>query len=235
MKIVARVLWVFPFILFFCGYYIISLFIRSETIKTPSLTGKRLQEVVALLTPYQLNIRILGEVEDATLPEGTVITQRPQAGQKIKFYQSVGVVISHHPPASIAPNLVGLSIKDSSAKADKERLRLKVYWLESAIPKDQCIAQYPAAGLPLVERLLFAYFSKGQTTLRIVPNLTNLPLPEVRDFLKNQGVAVTIWPAEIQDFSIYRITAQKPNAGSFIDLSERPHVQLYVQKDTALI
>lgn len=232
---IARVFWLVPFLLFFAGYYTISWFIGSQTVTTPSLTGKRLHDVVTLLTPYQLNLRILGEIEDGTLAEGTVISQKPLAGQKIKFYQSVGVIVSRHAPHAVAPNLLGLSSKECSVQAENERIRLKVHLAESNLPKDQCIAQYPTPGTPLPDRTMTAYISKGQTSLRIVPNLSGRPLQEVRDFFKESSIPVTVVPSELQEGVQYDVIAQKPSFGSLIDLSAKPHIQVFVQPMPAYV
>lgn len=231
MYLLYRFLWIAPFILFFAGYYGISSLIGSQTINTPSLVGKRLQDAVALLTPYQLNLRILSEVEDATLTEGTVITQRPLAGQKIRFYQSVGVTISRHPPYVVAPNIVGLSMKESLAKAESGRIRIRVYSLESSHPKDECIAQYPIPGTPLPDRSMFAYYSKGQTPLRIMPNTMGMSIYAVQEFFKAHNIRLIVHPTDAYGH-LYNVVAQKPIAGSLLDISGNPVVQIYAQQNS---
>ena len=227
----SRVFWLIPFLFFFAGYYTISWLLGSQTVLTPSLTGKRLQDVVALLTPYQLNLRILGEIEDSTLPEGTVIAQKPMAGQKIKFYQSVGVTISRHPAHAVAPAFMGLSNKECAAQSEKEGLRLKIYWCESSHTKDQCIAQYPTPGAALPDKTMIAYLSKGQTPLRIMPQLHGFSVEAVQDFCKENALSLTMLPGPLEPGIHYRIAAQKPVFGSLIDVSMRPSLQIYVQPD----
>ncbi len=228
MSNVARLFWIVPFFLFFAGYYGISWLLSSETINTPNLAGKRLQDVVALLTPYQLTLKILDEIEDATLPEGTVIRQKPEADQKIKLYQSVGIVISRHPPAVKAPHFMGLFHKECMSKAGNDRLRLKVYWCESICPKNSCVAQYPAPGDPLPDRTVIIYLSKGQTALRIVPHFVGRELNEVCEFLKDQGIPMNVEPSEIDNHVVYRIVAQKPHFGALIDLDRNPSIQVSI-------
>jgi beta-lactam-binding protein with PASTA domain len=231
MTFISRIFWLIPFFFFFAGYYTISWLIGAQTVSTPSLTGKRLQDVVTLLTPYQLNLRILGEIEDGTLPEGTVIAQKPLAGQKIKFYQSVGVTISRHPAHAVAPSMTGLSQKECGVQGEKESLRLKLYWCESSYPKDQCIAQHPTAGTALPDRAMTVYLSKGQTPLRIVPNVQGFSVPAIQDFCKEHGITLTVQPGPLDPNLHYRVVGQKPTFGSLIDISLRPFLQIYVQPD----
>ncbi len=223
----TRYFWLMPFFCFIGGYYTIAFFMGSQTIETPAFTGQSLHDVVANLAACRLSMRILGTVEEPTLPDGTVISQNPLAGQKIKFYQPVGIIISRAPPALLAPDFRGMTKENILECAQAIGARVKFYWCPSFSSLNNCIAQFPSAGCSLPTKTIFAYLSSGLTPLRLVPDFCGKTHSEVEEFLKQHGMVVEILPGA-QSNAPGIIMAQKPPAGSFIDINTQKIVQLYV-------
>lgn len=219
-----RPFWMIPFICFIAGYYTIAALMGRDSLETPCLRGQRLQEVAQILSAYPLKLRILDLIEEQTLPEGTVLSQHPEPGQKVKMYQPVSIVVSKRPPLSVAPACRGLNRQELIKLVQEKGLRLRLYFCHSSYPVDRCIAQIPASGSPMESTLLTAYISLGKTTLRLMPNLCNRPYGEVSNFLTQNGLKSECTP-NIPD-SAPIVIAQQPRSGSFIDLHKPPIVQL---------
>lgn len=226
-------LWLLPFLCFLIGYYSVSWVFSSETIEVPQLSGKRLQDAVSLLVPYKLNLRILDEIEEPAVPEGTVISQRPAAGRKIKVSQSVGVVIAKKPNTVLAPNFVGALVEDVQAQAERKGLRVKTYFCNSSkYPINWCIAQAPKFNEELTDKTMVAFISSGDTQFRIMPDLYGKTLNEVYPFFNLYATLVSIFPQEYSrhtDCNRCRIVSQKPIAGSLVNLDTPLKIQLYVE------
>ena len=57
-------LWLLPFLSFLCGYQLIRSLYTVNTLTTPSIIGKEIQDAIKILSDNNLNPRILTEKED---------------------------------------------------------------------------------------------------------------------------------------------------------------------------
>jgi eukaryotic-like serine/threonine-protein kinase len=219
-------LWLLPFGCFLLGYYTMSWVVGAQTVATPLLLGKRLQEVITLLSPYQLSVRIQKELEEPLLPEGTVISQYPAAGQKIKVRQAISIVLSRRPAPPIAPSFIGLKKEQLLAQAQDRGIEVQFYELESVYPMGQCIAHYPAPGNQLLHKAMVVYLSKGSSPLCLMPNLVGKDLGQVQEFLQLHSVQAHVF-GTAQNEGI--VLSQKPLPGTVIDNTHPPLVQLTVE------
>jgi beta-lactam-binding protein with PASTA domain len=101
------------------------------------------------------------------------------------------------------------------------------------MPSGAVVAQTPEAGVACDSKMVELFVSSGPETRRIMPNLLGQDYNAVREFLENYGITVTIFKQEYnlkkhQDYTIGSIIAQKPLAGSWIDLKKPLLVQLVV-------
>lgn len=227
-------LWVFPFIFFLTGYWVVRYFAHREVLYAPAVLGHHIHDAIRVLSSYSLNVRILAEKEDAHLPEGLIISQSPQEGQKIKRHQSVYLVITRKPPKVQAPNLYGLTSSKAEEIAKDGVIKLKLYSLESDNAADTSFAQNVQPGQELADNSLIAYFSTGKTNMRIFPNLKDKPALEAIEFLKDAGMQVNIFHSnsveDSHNCSDCIVIDQRPLAGSLIDLKKALTVQLTLSK-----
>ena len=98
-------LWLTPFASFIFGYLLIALLHPQPIIKTPALIGKTLDQAILILSQANLNLRIVGQKEEAQLPEGTIISQTPAPGSSIKEHQALYVTIAKKPVPQAMPSL----------------------------------------------------------------------------------------------------------------------------------
>src|SRR5690606_10040621 len=60
---IKNYLWIMPFWSFLLGYIFIQWFFRIGNITTPHLIGKHLHEAVPLISQYNLNLRIIKQID----------------------------------------------------------------------------------------------------------------------------------------------------------------------------
>ena len=223
-------LWTLPFLCFMTGYYFISWFVGIETIEVPGLIGSRLADAVAVLSPHHVHVMLLGEVEEPMLPEGTVVRQRPRPGERIKMYQSLGVVISRKPSPLRAQCLVGRLCSDIVLELQRQKTRFKIYYIpDDRYPSGVCIAQYPSEGQELVDQRIELYVSSGAKSIRLMPDFKGKSIQEVIEFLALYGVKPMLIPSGLAahtSCSSCKVLAQKPLVGSIVNMEQLPCVQL---------
>lgn len=237
-KLLRNLIWFLPFFAFAIGYYAISFVFKSKTIHAPALVGKCIDKAVIILSEHNLNIRIVGNKPDSDLPEGTIISQTPSAGSKIKENQTLYVIVAKKPTAILAPDLKQKTISAATHIAQDLGLHIKTYAIPSSAPEQQCIAQFPAAGQEPHNNTMIVYGSAGNNKPVIMPSFMDMLASEVISFLQLHGITPTILHTRPELLGINHqctyciVVDQRPLAGSLIILKqEKPlAVQLQVQE-----
>lgn len=227
MKI-QKSFWIIPFLCFILGYQITRFFLTIDGIETPGLVGLTVTEAVKILSKNSLNVRILSDKEDAELPDGTIVSQTPATGRRIKSNQSIFLSISKKPENPIAPQFVGKTLKDAENCTRKIVSHNKIYPIESCHPSGTCIAQHPHAGTALEDSKVLLYVSDKKRRSAILPSLVGRPPEEVIAFLDESGIPYEIVGQQKANLSKQRISDQRPLAGSFVEIDNPPTVQLQV-------
>lgn len=233
MKI-KNYLWALPFFSFLAGYFVLERMSRVAQLDTPAIIGKQLQQAVAELSDNNLNLRLIAQKEDPDLPQGTILSQTPAPGQKIKPHQALYVVISKQPEKIAAPLL--LNKHDNAIQKELEALgiRNKTYRLPSNRPSGTCIAQLPTPGNQVADEKITTYLSAGNNRPSLVPNLKGKPAPEVLEFLQQYKIEVKIMHSSKQDKNHLCdtdciISDQRPLAGSLVTLDEEKPLLVQLQ------
>lgn len=223
-------LWTLPFISFISGYWILSMLLHSPIVQTPAIVGTRIGDAVTQLCANDLNIKILTHVTDKDIPDGTIVSQSPQAGKPIKQQQSVYVIVAKHPPVQTAPPLVGKHQDAIAQELTGQEIPYKIYPAPGTAPAGECISQHPAPGTPLGPEGIIIYCAQQRTKPVIMPDLINRPLAEVQEFLLLYGITPTVFHSQErtgkQRSPVPIVIDQKPLAGSIIILDEKTNIQL---------
>ncbi len=201
--------------------------------KTPNIVGKPLQEALSILSKQNLNAHLIKELEDNIIPVGTVIHQNPSALQPVKADQTVSLIISKKPIPLTTPDLIGKKPQELSMTIKKSHASIEYITIPSAHKSPHCLAQTPLAGTPLCSKIIFSYVSSEKKSLCVMPNFTGISLAWVNEYLTSISIIFQAYTAEIpiNDLSLYgdlNIIAQRPLAGSIIDLTKPPCIQLEV-------
>ncbi|MGE0009227.1 MAG: PASTA domain-containing protein [Candidatus Babeliales bacterium] len=225
-------LWALPFICFISTYTILTLIFTAPPIPAPSLIGKQLPEAFTILSHHNLNPRILHEQVDNDVPAGTILSQTPLAGQKIKPYQQLFLTVSKKAEKTIAPSVQGKTYEQVVEQLTKAHIKHKRYDLASKKPMGTIIAQLPAAGAPLEQNSMILYVSQGNNKPILCPQFIGKTVKEVTQFLETYNIAPEVYHAHTMydnhSCANCVVLNQQPLAGTIIDLHQGLTVQLKV-------
>lgn len=235
LALLKKFLWTLPFLCFIAGYLFLTKLYPVKEIETPLVIGKTLQEACTILSGHNLNSRLIAIKEDPLLADGTIISQTPLAGQKIKPNQAVFIVASSLPHKNLAPQFVQKPLQEIEAEIISKNIRAKSYIMPSIALHNSCIAQWPEAGLPLENNKMIVYVAQSIKKPILVPYLKGKPVLEVVDFLKTNSIQVDVVHTNHDEQNQHQcdnctILDQRPLAGSIIahDAQKPLRIQLQV-------
>jgi beta-lactam-binding protein with PASTA domain len=175
--------WILPFLCFLLGYAFMSSRYPLKELEVPHVVGKQIKDIIKPISSQNLNIRIVTEKEDPHLPDGTIIQQTPQPGQKVKPYQSIFLVISKQPNPLVMPQVVGVYESDIIKQLKEQGLHATYCKVPSYKPIGMCIAQSPQAHAPIQEPITI-YISQGNERPVIMPDFRGHTADEIIEFLQ---------------------------------------------------
>lgn len=226
-QLMRHLFWTLPFICFCAGYLTLSNLYHIEEIEAPALIGCTTEQALALLAQHNLNARLMHFKEDDLLPDGTIISQMPPNGQKIKPNQSIYIVVSKKPQKVKTPSCIGKALHEIEPTLTLHKIHAKKYYITSIYPQSSCFAQHPNPDQELQDNKIILYLSKGNTKPVIIPNLVKKPLDSVIEFLTRHSMQPEIshYPQEGPDHTCVTcsVVDQRPMAGSIMTLNpEKP-------------
>jgi len=221
---IKKLFWLFPFIVFACGYFIPYFFLKHEAYETPNIMGKSVHEALKIISPLHINSRVIYYKQDDTLPAGTVISQVPTPGQKIKAHQTIFLTLSQKSKPLTTADYTGKKINSEEENTFK---KLGIYYQKvpvfSLAPEETCIAQHPQPESINKEKRLILYSAQHHKPIVLMPDLIGQPLQAVEDFLDNHNVPYKIVTTSfVFEWQNSYVIEQRPLAGTLIDLTT-PH------------
>jgi beta-lactam-binding protein with PASTA domain len=122
---------------------------RGGTSIIPNLVNLDLQQADSILAHEDLQLQILAEEADTSKQPGTILSQIPPPGTKIKEGRMVKVKVSKAEEAVIVPQLKGISIRQAELLLAQASLKLgDVSWAPSdSFPRNVVIENIPSSGL----------------------------------------------------------------------------------------
>ncbi len=97
------------------GYLYAAYFIPIPETTVPELAGMPLERALEELESLKLKGRFAGTVFDMKYPEGSVVTQRPEGGRRVKVGRVVRLVTSSGKRRVNVPNLLGRPLLQAEA------------------------------------------------------------------------------------------------------------------------
>lgn len=231
-KYIRDFYWITPFVCFILGYQSFAYFFYRSVIETPPIIGKTLPEAAVILSQHNLNMRMITQQEDADIPEGTIISQTPQAHSAIKPQQTIFFVLSKKPVQPFIPNVQGTSLKEYSKILRDLKIRYRTFPVQSDQPEGTCVGQVPTAGKEIPSSGALLYIASQEADVLLFPSYKGKLVSEVKQFLEKYNIPVTVY--HTHSTSAHHtcdrcvIFEQKPLAGSFVSLKEPFSVQLKV-------
>ncbi|MDP2302939.1 MAG: PASTA domain-containing protein [Ignavibacteria bacterium] len=220
-------------ILLSVNFFLMPWYVKLPEVKVPRVLGESEYSAIQSLTEAGLT-PILGDtVYNDKHAKGTIVLQKPKAGEVVKEGRRIYLVVSGGEQSVYVPLLRGKSLRDAKFALDRIGLKLgEVNEQPSNTPKDIVIDQQFLSGTPL---------KKGKTislTISIGSEEGNIEVPDLvgRSFAEAErilnGMLLRVGQVSYQpSFSLLpnTIIDQYPSRGT--KLSEGDKVDLFVTKN----
>lgn len=204
---------------FFAGAFMsFGKFWSTSEIIVPDVTGKPMALARQILEDQKLRVNV-AEVYDATVPAGTVVSQTPEAGTKVKEERMVTINVSRGGEELDMPDLLGLDRADAEIKLKKMGLKLgSVYEKFSDEEDGTVIGQEPRSGTRISKgQTIDITISKGKKVKKVtVPNVKGGTLSAAEGTLKGKGLSVVVEKRESSQ-APGTVISQSPAADSEVE------------------
>jgi len=205
------------------GYLTLRFIIKGEdTVVVPELLGKDVIYALNILTDLGLNTKVGGFEYRADVPANHVAYQDPAAGSVVKKDRDVRIIISKGPKSLIAPNLVGMELRQASIIMEENGLSQgtlsRTFDPTAAI--DQVISQVPPSGtVAMREDAVDLLVSLGHRPKNYkMPYLQGMTLEDAILVLERYHLNVgRIQTVQRPDQPLDVVTAQDPEYGYQVD------------------
>jgi len=201
--------------------------LQKEAAEVPSVLGLPAQSARALIENRGLMFVVAEEREDAKVPAGNIVSQKPLEGSRIERGGTVEVIVAKALGLVKAPALAGMVLADAKVRVEAAKLVVgKVTEENSAeVKAGSVISQSPAEGGEIkVGSAIDLVVSKGEEMLP-VPAVVGRSLSRAKEELQKAGfVPGTMKSGYDEDHSDGFILDQSPAAnqpaakGSAVDL-----------------
>jgi serine/threonine-protein kinase len=191
-------------------------------VKAPALIGKDIKEAERLLREKKLSLIVEGEDYDPAIPEGKIMRQDIEPGNKIKRGSAIRVSVSSGAAKVSMPSFEGQILDEVKLTLINLGMKIgKITWVMSdTVEAGRVIAQRPLPGNAAGNEVNFLV-SKGLYNVSyICPSFVNMPLNDAR------GLADLLGLKLIEEGVGNRITLQKPEAGAVISKGDSVEVTL---------
>lgn len=208
-------------------------YVSSPETKVPKVTSMTEEQAIKAIKDADLTPIVSDTTFDENIPKGSVILQKPHAGETVKTGRRIYLFISSGEPVVKVPMLTGKSVRD--AKLTLERIGLKlgnVSQVPSGNAKDLIFDQQYALGTPLKKGdYVSVTVSAGEVTEGEieVPDLIGKSLAEAEKIITESSL--TLGKINYQkSFSLLpnTILDQYPSKGNKV--SNGTKVDLFVTK-----
>jgi beta-lactam-binding protein with PASTA domain len=167
---------------------------RGGTSVVPNLVDLSLQQADSILSLDDLQLQIIAEETDTSRQPGSIMSQIPAPGTKIKEGRMVKVKVSKAEEAVIVPQLRGISVRQAELLLTQASLQLgEVSWVASdSFPRDVVIENMPSSGLsvpPGISVNIVASLGAMPDTV-MMPDLVGKNIDEGRRMLQEIGLQI---------------------------------------------
>lgn len=162
------------------------------SVEVPSLLGSSPQNARELLEGRGLLFSIAAEKEDSKYPAGTVASQTPLPGSKVRTGTAVEAVVSRGLTSVQVPNVAGMRPEDASRQLVTAGLQngpQKSAWSQT-VAAGLVVQTEPAAGSPVAPQTAVGLVISAGSPSRPIPKVTGTRLTSARKLLEEAGFKV---------------------------------------------
>lgn len=124
------------------------LLVTQQKVTVPDVVGKTQTEAAATLSSAGLKLVVTGQGASASIPAGSIISEIPTAGAKVRKGSSVGVTVSSGKPQAGVPTVTGMTLDNATSAIATAGLVVGTITHQNSgtFPANTVISQSPAAG-----------------------------------------------------------------------------------------
>ncbi|MFH1387537.1 MAG: PASTA domain-containing protein [bacterium] len=130
------------------GYFYMMYVNSLPEVIVPNLSGQTSQEAAEKVEELNLKVKEAGRANDQNIPEGVIVSQRPEPGRMVKEGRTINVIVSAGKTKVIAPSLVDRSYIQADQILTAAGLKLGEIKFENNTGGEpgKVVAQEPMAG-----------------------------------------------------------------------------------------
>ncbi|MEV6348856.1 Stk1 family PASTA domain-containing Ser/Thr kinase [Actinoplanes sp. NPDC051851] len=190
----------------------LTLSLGPEVHPVPDVVGQEKAGAQAELEAISVTVKQGTAVYSDTIPEGSVVSTDPKAGEEVKPGDTVTVVLSKGKNPITIPDLVGKNINEARSTLSGLGLTVVERYQESDEAADTVIGQSPKAGTGAAKNdEVTLDVSKGPA-LVTVPDLNNQPCQQAKATLEGLGLV-----AQLNFNANGTVRAQNPGANTQVN------------------
>ncbi len=214
--------WVTPVIII--GLFLLGLssgalayyFLTPKTIVVPDLKNKTLSEAQRIVEKADLKLKIDKEVYNEKVKPGQIISQDPDAGEKIRKGGTIKVVLSKGLQTIKVPNLIGKT--EDEARGLLKKAGLVMGNIESTYSdtakENTIVSQSPKSDVKVEKgSTVDVTISRGSESLD-VPEVVGKTESEAKSILENVGFFVSSFEDYSTTVAVNHVIRQSPEAGA---------------------
>ena len=164
-------------------------------VDVPRVVELTLADAESALQAAELRPGRITEQESDTAEPGTVITQSPAPGTAVRVGESVDLVLAARAPTTAVPNVAGLAEAEALALLRDAGLvpGTRTRQPSDSLPAGTVIATDPRAGVEVRRGSVIDVIISDGPALVSVRSVTNRPLEEAIERLREQGLLVDVF------------------------------------------
>lgn len=168
--------------------------VNRDVVTVPTVTGLPFENGRELFFKNGLLTEIRGKEYDDKIPEGSIISQFPEAGSKVKKSRRIAITLSKGKEVAIIPDVRNLSERQARIELKKRGFTIgkvkKTYSEEK--PIDVVINAFPESGTTISREMeVDLILSKGpKPTSAEAPNLVGESISEAKKKIEDAGLVV---------------------------------------------
>jgi beta-lactam-binding protein with PASTA domain len=221
-----------PFCFCVSGYVGMWYYCAPHQLRIPHLVGCSLENAAAIASTESLSLQVTEFRESDQYEIATVLFQSPAPGAQGKQGQTIYLTASKKMKSASAPQFVGRTRNEIEEIAADLHLYLDTHLVNGGAREGYCCAQWPEEAAPITNNIVVIYCVKPTESLVIMPRLQGSNLADLLLFLSERSIEWRLFGVEDQkiDHAKYRVTDQRPVAGSILSYKKGLVVDLQVEK-----
>lgn len=204
------------------GTYLIMYFVVQPRLpviesEVPPIAGLSAEQARGLLEPRGLLLILDGERADDRVAAGTLASQQPLGGSRLRRGSEVHAFVATAPASPTVPRLSGLAVADARDALVKARLHPGAVneTPSETVPKGQVIASAPAFGAEAKPETLVDLTVSSGADATAVPSVIGKKLSKAKELLEKAGfVAGSMRYGSNDDYEQGVVIRQTPAAAA---------------------